>query len=75
MVGKGQDDARRYPKVDVKNDALFIALKLAEAGFYGGDPDKIMKAPATTILEIIRYRAFQKEWDAVYSALNPVGDA
>lgn len=48
-------------------------MKLSEAGFYGGDPDKIMKAPVLTILNIIRYKAFQKDWDSVYQSLN--GDA
>lgn len=65
-----KDDVKRYPKVRVDDEALFIALKLAEAGYYGGDPMKVLEAPVDIVLEILRFKTFQKDWEAVFDMLN-----
>jgi hypothetical protein len=69
-LGKAKDDTKRYPKVLIEDEALFVAMKLAEAGYYGGDPEKVMQAPVNIVLGIISFRRFQMEWDSVYHALN-----
>lgn len=30
-------------------------------GFYGGDPDRVARAPVTTVLNIMRYQKFESD--------------
>lgn len=33
----------------------------AKQGFYGGDPDRVARAPVTTVLNVLRYQRFESE--------------
>lgn len=45
-------------------------MKLAKAGYYGGDPDKILSAPLATVLSIMHYEDFTHDVERAYRELN-----
>ena len=53
---------RRSPKIEVNNEALFVALRLAKAGYFQGNPDNILQAPVDTVLNILHYEAFDNDY-------------
>lgn len=65
-----RESSYRYPKITIKDEALFIAVRLAKAGYYGGDPDAIMKAPAITVLRVIQYEEFERDYTEAARQLN-----
>lgn len=48
-------------------------MRLAKAGYYGGDPDAVKAAPADTVLTILHYEAFETAYEIAYSELNRPG--
>jgi len=49
---------------------LFYAIRLAKAGYYGGDPDAVKKSPLDTVLAIIQYENFEADLQKAYKELN-----
>lgn len=47
-----------------------IALKLAKAGWWGGDPGKIMRAPSSEVLAVVEYQAFVSDYEQASLELN-----
>ena len=47
-----------------------MALRLASAGYCGGDPEKVMRARADWVLRMVQYEAFKAEYEDSYLALN-----
>ena len=67
------DDGKlKRPKVDIKDEALFCALKLAKIGYYGGNPDSIMIAPYTTVLNMLAYEKFEFDYMEKAIEINKV---
>lgn len=66
---------KRKPKIGIDEglEAEFIALKLAKEGYYHGDPDKVLTAPVTTVLNILHYEGFVTDYERAYTAINSPG--
>jgi hypothetical protein len=70
VVGVRSGDIYRTPRIRIDDESTFIALKIAEAGFYGGDPQRVLDAPVDMILNILRFREFQADYDKMFQAMN-----
>lgn len=51
-----------------------MALKMAFAGWWGGDPEKVEEARADRVLEAIEYAGFASEYDRTMYELNKGGE-
>jgi hypothetical protein len=47
-----------------------ITLRLAKAGYGGGDPERIAKMKVSTVLKLIQYEIFLKEYESKFMDLN-----
>lgn len=47
-----------------------ISVKLAKAGYFNGDPEKVLQAPADIVQNILDYEDFASEYEEEYLALN-----
>ena len=52
--------------------ALSIALRLAKAGYWNGDPSRVLKAPAGEVLAAVQYENFCGEYERAIVELNKV---
>jgi hypothetical protein len=50
-------------------------MRLAKAGYLGGDPDAVLAAPVSTVLKILHYEAFESDYERAYTDLNSGGAA
>jgi hypothetical protein len=50
--------------------ALVIALRLAKAGYWQGDPGRILKAPTDEVLAAVQYEIFTGEHERMTYELN-----
>ncbi len=50
--------------------ALLTALRLAKGGWWGGDPGKIMKAPADEVMQAVAYDEFVSDYERAIYDLN-----
>lgn len=50
--------------------ALGISLRLAKAGWWEGDPGKIMRAPADEVLAAVQYENFLSDYEYATYELN-----
>ena len=49
------------------------SITLAEAGFCGGDPEKVMRARADWVLKMMQYEAMKADYEDVYLKMNQEG--
>lgn len=61
---------RRRPKTRIEDESLFIAMRLAKAGYYGGNPQAVLQAPVTVVIGMLEYEGFNDEYENAYMALN-----
>lgn len=47
-----------------------LALKLANAGWWGGDPDAVERAPVDSVLEAADFVNAMSDYDTTYIHLN-----
>jgi hypothetical protein len=47
-----------------------VALRLAKAGYYGGDPGRVKSAPVGDVLNALAYEGFIGEYEAVEYEMN-----
>jgi len=45
-------------------------LRLAKAGWMQGDPDRILKAPVNTVMDMIAYEKFDSDYQQAHWELN-----
>lgn len=50
-----------------------MALRLASAGYCGGDPERVMRMRADWVLAAIQYEAFKADYEDVFLELNKGG--
>jgi len=43
-------------------------------GYYGGDPDKVRKAPIDTIMNILHFEKYEREYQETLGELNDRGN-
>lgn len=49
---------------------MMVALRLAKEGYGGGDPERILKMRADTVLAALQYEAFLGDYERAYIELN-----
>jgi len=49
---------------------LIIALRLAKAGYGGGDPNRILAMPVDIVMAMIQYEIFLNQYEKAYIKLN-----
>lgn len=47
-----------------------MALRLASAGYGGGDPERIMQMRADWVVKAAQYEAFKSDYQDVYIEMN-----
>lgn len=47
-----------------------IALRLAKAGYYGGDPEKVLQGRVDHILDAIEFERFTADFEDAYIEMN-----
>ena len=47
-----------------------VALKLAKAGYGGGDPEKVLNMPVGIVLAMIQFEKFQAQYERAFIDLN-----
>jgi hypothetical protein len=50
--------------------ALGVSLRLAKAGYWQGDPGRIMRAPADEVLAVLQYENFNSDYERATFELN-----
>lgn len=71
MVEGAAAGAGILPRVNIKaDDALAIALRLARAGYGGGDPEKVMEMPADIVMAAVQYENYVAVYERTYIKLN-----
>lgn len=51
-----------------------MALRLAAAGYYGGDVERVLAARGDLVLAALQYEVFKGEYEDVFVELNKNGD-
>ena len=70
MEGAVQDKSR-HPRITVKaDDDLVVALKLAKAGYCGGDPERIFQMRVDIVMAALHYEAFRADYERAFYELN-----
>jgi len=49
---------------------MLVAFRLAKAGYYGGDPEAVLRARADTVLSLVQYEIFLNEYQEEEYLLN-----
>lgn len=60
----------REPEIKIENEAIFICVRVAKLGYYGGNPDKVKKAPVDTVMAILAYEKFELEYKETAEEIN-----
>jgi hypothetical protein len=47
-----------------------IALKLAKAGYFGGDPSAVLQGDVSMVLAAFEYEVFQGDYEDIYYEIN-----
>ena len=47
-----------------------IAFKLAKAGYWAGDPEKVLSARVDIVLDALAFETFQSDYESVEWELN-----
>jgi hypothetical protein len=45
-------------------------MRLASAGWWGGDPEKILQAPADVVMAALQYEQFKIDYESAYVEMN-----
>ena len=49
---------------------MMIALRLAKAGYAGGDPERVLKMRADIVLAAVQYEGFVNDYESAFIELN-----
>lgn len=63
----------KAPKVEIKDEVAFYAIRIAKAGYYGGNPAKVKQAPLSEVLQILNYENFIIDYEQAAKELNNEG--
>lgn len=47
-----------------------MACRLAKAGYFGGNPSKVLRAPVDVVMDVMAFEAFEVNYEKAYEALN-----
>jgi hypothetical protein len=60
----------KFPTTEIDNPTLFYAVKLAKAGYYGGNPENVLNAPVDMVLSILGYENFEADYQRAFKHIN-----
>ena len=49
---------------------MMVALRLAKAGYAGGDPERVLKMRVDMVIAALQYEGFQNDYELAYIDLN-----
>lgn len=49
---------------------MMVALRLAKAGYAGGDPERVLKMRADLVLAALQYESFINDYERAYVEIN-----
>lgn len=52
------------------DESLIIALRLAKAGYMGGDPTQVMRSPVDTVVAMLHYENFLGDYERTWVQMN-----
>lgn len=52
------------------DESLAIALRLAKAGYMGGDPQRVSGAPVDVVVSMLHYESFLGEYERTWVQMN-----
>ena len=52
-----------------------MATRIAKAGFFGGDPQKVLSARADVVLNILQFELFESDYQREFTRLTREADA
>jgi hypothetical protein len=52
------------------DEGLMFALSLAKAGYYSGDPEKVLQARVDIVLSLMQYESFRNDYQEVEYFIN-----
>lgn len=61
---------QKQPSIIIESEARFMAMRLAKAGYYGGNPEQILKAPVDVVLDMLDYEKFESDLNQAYKDLR-----
>ena len=71
IVTNKSKDSYKYPKVEITTSQKWVvALRLAKEGYFYGNPEVVMKAKVGTVLKIMQYETFTKDYESKFIDLN-----
>jgi len=72
VKNKIADKNYRIPSVDIdpEHADAIIVLRLAKAGYWNGDPERIRDAPVESVLEAIWFEGFSSQYENAMFELN-----
>lgn len=47
-----------------------MAIRIAKAGFFGGDPEAVLRAPTDIVLKVLSFESEQIRYMDCYEAIN-----
>jgi len=65
-----ENNERKHPRIIIKDDCIFTAIKLAKEGYFNGNPQDILNAPVNVVQSILEYENFVYDYEQEYIALN-----
>lgn len=75
LESKQEEPELRQPNVEIRDYALFTAMKIAKLGYYGGNPEAVMNAPADIVVSILNYESFDIDVQGYYTEERRKRDA
>lgn len=60
----------KQPKITINDTVAYWAIKLAKAGYYGGNPELVKQAPVDMVLQILQYERFETDLQVAYRKLS-----
>lgn len=54
---------------------MYVALILAKSGWWGGDPGKVLNAPADEVMLALQFGSFRSDYERTYVDLNKEKDS
>ena len=71
MVRGAPGDDKIYPEAEITApDELTVALRVAKAGYFGGDPERVLNARVDLVMAALEYEAFTADYEREYIRIN-----
>ena len=68
--GEDEQNKRKRPDYTITDETLFLSVKLAKLGYFGGDPLAVQQGRVDIVEAILAYETFEASYDNECEALN-----